>query len=90
MVLVVKNPPANTGDGGDAGSILGSGRSPGGEQGSPPQDTCLENPMDRGGWRATVHSVAESQTQLKQLSTHALTTQNCQKPAKMTAKFKVI
>ena len=47
------------------------GRSPGGGHGNPLQCSCLENPMDRGAWRATVHWVTESQTQLKQLSTHA-------------------
>ena len=39
-----------------------SGRSPGGGHGDPPQDSCLENPMDRGAWRATVHGVTESDT----------------------------
>ena len=53
------------------GSIPGSGRSPGGGNGNSLQDFCLENPMDRGAWRATVHSVAKSRTQLKQLRTHA-------------------
>ena len=47
MVLVVKNPLANAGDIRDAGSIPGSGRSPGGEHGNPLQYSCLENPMDR-------------------------------------------
>ena len=50
MVLVVKNLPANAGDIRDAGSIAGSGRSPGGGQGNPLQYSCLENPMDRGAW----------------------------------------
>ena len=45
----------NTGAVGDAGSIPGSGRSPGGGHGNPLQYSCLENPMDRGTWRATVH-----------------------------------
>ena len=49
---MVKNPPANAGD---LGSIPGSGRSPGGGHGNPLQHSCLENPMDRGAWRATVH-----------------------------------
>ena len=49
----------------------GSGRSPGGGHGNPLQYSCLENPMDRGPWRATVHGVAKSQTWLKWLSTHA-------------------
>ena len=55
--LVVKIPPANAGDIRDVGSIPGSGRSPGGGHGSPLQYSCLENPMDRGAWRATVHGV---------------------------------
>ena len=49
---------------GDLGSIPGSGRSPGEGNGNPLQYSCLENPMDRGAWRATVHEVAESQTRL--------------------------
>ena len=59
----------NAGDAGDAGSIPGSGRSPGGGHGNPPQYSCLENPMDRGAWRATVHGMAKSQTRLKWLRT---------------------
>ena len=50
---------------GDAGSVLGLGRSPGGGNGNPLQDSCLENPKDRGAWGATVHGVAKSQTQLR-------------------------
>ena len=67
---MVKNPPANARDTGDAGWIPGSGRSP--EEGSsnPLQYSCLGNPMDRGAWQATVHGVTKSQTQLKRLSTH--------------------
>ena len=61
---VVKNPPANAGDTGDTGSIPGSGRSSGGGNGNPFQFSCLGNPMDRGAWRATVHRVAKSWTQL--------------------------
>jgi len=57
-----KNPPANSGDIRDKGSISGSGRSPGGGHGNPLQYSCLENPMDRGVWRATVHTVARSWT----------------------------
>ena len=64
MVLVVKNPPASAGDVRDSGSIPGSGRSPGEGNGYPLQYSCLENPMDRGAWQATVHSVAKSWTQL--------------------------
>ena len=61
---MVKNPPAMQKMAGDEGSIPGLGRSPGGGRGNPLQDSCLENPMDTGAWRATVHSVAKSQTQL--------------------------
>ena len=53
---VVKNPPANAGDG---DSIPGSGRPPGGGNGNPLEYSCLGNPMDRGGWQATVHGVAK-------------------------------
>ena len=67
---MVKNPPANAGDTGDASSIPESGRSPEEGNGSPPQYSCLENPMDRGGQWATVHRVAKSQTLLKRLSMH--------------------
>ena len=56
---VVKKPPANAGDAGDAGSIAGSGRSPGVGNGNSLQYSCLENPMDRGTWRATVYGVAK-------------------------------
>ena len=49
---------------GDVDSIPGLGRSPGGRHGNPLQDSWLENPMDRGAWRATAHGVAKSQTQL--------------------------
>jgi len=52
----VKNLPVNAGD---EGSIPGLGRSPGGGNVNPLQYSCLENPMDRGAWRATVHRVAE-------------------------------
>ena len=54
-----------------ASSVPGSGRSPGGGHGNPLQYSCLENPMDRGAWRATVHGVTQSQTRLKGLSTDA-------------------
>ena len=62
----VKHPPANVGD---VGLIPGSGRSPGEGNGNPLQDSCLENPMDRGAWQATIHGVAKVKTPLKQLST---------------------
>ena len=47
---------------GDSGSIPGSGRSPGEVNGNPLQYSCLENPLDRGAWQATVHGVAKSRT----------------------------
>ena len=57
---VVKDMPANAGDVRDAGSIPGSGRSPGEGRDNPLQNSCLENPMDRGAWLTTVHGVAKS------------------------------
>ena len=57
VVLVVKNPPVNTGDPRDTGLIPGLGGSPGGENGNPLQYSHLENPMDRGTWQVTVYSV---------------------------------
>ena len=82
MALVVKNPPAYVGDGrgfGRDGSLgfpkdglgltPGSRRSPGGGHGNPVQYSCLENPMDRGAWKATIHGVEKSQTQLR-IHTH--------------------
>ena len=65
MALVVKNLPANAGDLREAGLIPGWGRSPGGGQDNPLQYSCLEKPMDRGAWQATVHGVAQSRTRLK-------------------------
>ena len=53
---MVKNLPANAGD---VGSISGSGRSPGEGNGTPPQYSCLENPMDRGAWWAAVNEAAK-------------------------------
>ena len=70
VTLVLKNQPTNAGDVRNMGSIPGLGRSPGGGHGNPLQYSCLENPMDRGAWRATVHRVTKSQTRLKWLSTH--------------------
>ena len=64
VALVVKNPPANAGDIRYLGSIPGLGRHPGGGNSNPLQYSCLENPMDRGAWWATVHGVAKSQTRL--------------------------
>ena len=56
---VVKNPPANAGD---VGLIPGLGRSSGGGKGNPLQYSCLEKPMDREAWQATMDGVAKSQT----------------------------
>ena len=66
----VQESTCNAGVKGDIGSIPGSGRSPGGRHGNPLQYSCLENPMNRGAWRATVHSITRSGTRLKGLSTH--------------------
>ena len=62
MVQVDKNPPANAGDMRDADLIPGLWSFPGVGNGNPLQYSCLENPMDRGAWWATVHRVAESNT----------------------------
>ena len=59
MAQVVKNLPANAGDTGDVGLIPGLGRSPEGGHGNPLQGSSLENPMDGGVCRATVHGVAK-------------------------------
>ena len=58
-MLVVENSPANSEDIRDKGSTPGSGRYPRKENGNPFQYSCLENPVDRGPWWATVHRVAE-------------------------------
>ena len=60
MALVIKNLCASALDIRDSGLIPGSGRSPGGGHGNPVQYSCLENSIDRGAWRATVHGVTES------------------------------
>ena len=69
-----KESTCNIGNMGDLGLILRSGRPPGGGHGNLLQYSCLENPLDRETWRATVHRVFKSQTRLKQLSrrTHSL------------------
>ena len=59
---MVKNLPANVGDTRERGLIAGSGRFPAGGHCNPPQYFCLQNPMDRGAWRAIVHRVSKSQT----------------------------
>ena len=58
--LVVKNPPTNERDVTDMSSAPVFGRSPGGGHGNPLQYSCLDNPIDRGAWQATVHGVAKS------------------------------
>ena len=73
---VVKKVPANTGDTGDLGTIPGSGRSPRGEHGNPLKYWHLENPMNRGTWQATVHSITKSWTQLKWLRMHTFNNKN--------------
>ena len=73
---MVKNPPAN---GGDTGLIPGSGRSPGVGNGNPLHYSCLENPMDREAWQATVHGVTKSQTPL---STHIPKQRSCRRASK--------
>ena len=60
MALVVKNLPANAGDVRGAGLIPGLGRFPGGGHSNPHQYSCLENPMDREAWWATVHRVVKT------------------------------
>ena len=71
LVLVVKNMPAKAGDRRDARLIPGSGRPPGGGNSNLLQYPSLENPADRGAWKATVHRIAQSWTRLKRLSSHA-------------------
>ena len=70
MELVVKNPSANV-DVRNTGSIPGSGRSPGGVHGNPFQYPCLENPIDRGTWQATVHRVGKPD--MNEVTEHAHT-----------------
>ena len=74
---VVKNLPANAGDAEDVGLIPGLQRSPGGRHGNPLQYSCLENPMDRGAWQATVLRVARDLDTSSQLSMH----RNKEKPS---------
>ena len=84
MTLVVKNPPDNAGDLRDAGSIPGRGISPGEVNGHLLQYSCLENPMDRGAWLATVHGVTKSQTNLptkQQFHCYSLARRNTKYPS---------
>ena len=69
--LVIKNLPDNAGDIRNVGSIPGSRRSREGGHGNPLQYSCLENPMDRGTWQATLHRVTKSQIQLSNLAAAA-------------------
>ena len=69
MAQMVKNLPANTGD---PGSVPQLGRSPGEGNGYPLQYSCLENPMDGGAWRATVHGATKSQTRLSNFTSLTL------------------
>ena len=68
---MVKNPPANAGDTGAASSTPGSGRSPGVRNGHALQYSCLENPIYRGAWQATICRVKKNWTRLKQLNMQA-------------------
>ena len=70
VALVVKNQAASAGDIRNLGSIPGFGRSLGEGNGNPLQPSCLENPMDRGAWWATVHEITKNWTRLKRLSVY--------------------
>ena len=70
VALAVKSPSANKRDTRNVGSMPRRGRSPGGGHGHSLLHSCLENPMDKGALQATVHTVAQSWTRLKQLNTH--------------------
>ena len=65
MALAVKNLPANAGGIRDMGTVPGSGRFPGEGHGNPLQCSCVENPLARGAWWATVHGGRKNWTQLK-------------------------
>ena len=67
-----KDSASNAGNAGDSSSVPASGRFPGGGHGNPFQDSCLENPMDRGAWHTTGHRVEKSLTRLKGVSMRAL------------------
>ena len=87
VALVVKNPPVSVGEERDTGSIPGLGRSPGEGNGNLLQYSCLENPMDRGAWRATVHGVVKSQAQLSvhtQTHTHIERDRDCRNNGQVT------
>ena len=67
---MVKESTCSARDAGDMGSVPRSGKSPGGGPGNPVQYSSCENTVDRGAWRAAIHAVIKSQTQLKRLSMH--------------------
>ena len=69
---MVKNPPTKAGGRRDVSSIPGLGRSPGREHDNPFQYSCLENPMDRGDWQATLYRVTKSWTRLKRPNTYTI------------------
>ena len=71
----------------DLGSIPGSGRPPGGGHGNPLQYSCLENPMDIGGWRATVHGAAKSQTCLRNQHFHTFTFVQTASPLRILSEY---
>ena len=75
VALVVKNLPANAGDARDTGLIPGSRKPLGGVNGNPLQYSCLENPMDRGAWWATVHGGRKELDKTEGLSTNITSAQ---------------
>ena len=72
VIPVVENLPARAGNAGDLASIPGLGWGPGEGNGYPLQNSCLENPMDRGAWPATVPGVTKSQTWVSMCSLHCI------------------
>ena len=74
---VIKTPPANAGAAGHIGLIPGSGRSPGGENGSPLQYSCLQNPMDRGVWWAIIPGVAKESDRTEHLKNNIVALEHC-------------
>ena len=81
--LVAQTVKVSTYNAGDLGSIPGQGRSAGEGHGNPLQYSCLENPMDRGAWRATAHGVAKSQTRLSNFTSLQWLVSICQQYKKM-------
>ena len=67
---MVKNPLASSGDAGDMGLILGSGRYPAGGNGNSLQYSCLENSMDQRAWQATVHGLERAGRDCARMNTH--------------------